>query len=124
MVDGHDFDSLQIYLINSSITAPLVGGCNFEYPLEIKPTSNVELTDDYVIISMALSKYAVENMSIKCGDNTAKRLSYYTYFLYLDQHNLQSNVYFDGVRSLLFGNISNYGYKVKNFDFIVITFSN
>lgn len=100
------------------ITAPLVGGCNFEYPLNIKSTSDVQLTDDYVIISMPLSKYAdAENTSIKCGDNSAKRLFYYTYFLYLDQNNLQSNVYFDGIRSLLFGNISIYGYKVRIFDF-------
>lgn len=92
----------------------MVGGCNFEYPLEIKATSNVQLTDDYVIISMPLSKYAVENMSIKCGDNSAKKLTYNTYFLYLDQNNLQSNIYFNGVRSLMFGNISSYGYKVRN----------
>lgn len=92
----------------------MVGGCNFEYPLEIKPTSNVQLTDDYVIISMPLSKYAVENMPIKCGDNSAKQLKYYTYFLYLDQNNLQSNVYFNGIRNLMSGNISSYGYKVRN----------
>lgn len=102
-----------IFQLNSLITVPLVGGCNFEYPLEIKPTSDVQLTDDYVIVSMPLAKYAVDNKSVKCGDSSTKPLFYYTYFMYLDQNNLQSNVYFNGIRSLMFGNISKYGYKVR-----------
>lgn len=111
------FNSKQNVLQHFSFVAPLVGGCNFEYPLKIKPTSDVQLTDDYVIISMPLSKYAdAENTSIKCGDNSAKKLFYYTYFLYLDQNNIQSSVYFDGIRSLLYGNISIYGYKVRIID--------
>lgn len=103
-----NFDDVQCMfaIIVYNHSAPIVGGCSLDGE---NPALLLEDTKNYVIVQTPPARLSDEVEGVRrsrCGDP----MKYFTHFLYLDQLNFHHEVYFDGIRSLMF---SRSGFEVK-----------
>lgn len=94
-------------------SAPIVGKCTTEdLP---HPQVFVEEKGDYIVVhtpEAALSDALKGKEQFNCGDSSTS-LQYITYFLYLEPENFQHDIYFEGIKKLLFGEIGRHVHQAK-----------
>lgn len=108
-------------------SAPIVGGCWVDIIDEL-PHPQVSITEQGYFLLLRTPKAASsdewkEGKQISCKDNASEQLQYFTYFTYLEPLNFHHEIYFDGIKSLLFGDVINNGYQVGNCSGIIRSFN-
>jgi hypothetical protein len=100
-----NYDNVQCMLAMTiyNKSAPIIGGCN-----SIKdPNLLLHEIENFIVLQTPLASES----NTKCDNNSS--IKYFTYFVYLEQLNFNSDVYFDGIRSLLFKNAFRNGFEVR-----------
>uniref|UniRef100_A0A182WMC2 TM7S3/TM198-like domain-containing protein n=1 Tax=Anopheles minimus TaxID=112268 RepID=A0A182WMC2_9DIPT len=90
--------SLVLMLYNTS--APIPGGCNLEFPVEISPILNLTLTPDIIIVDTPAASVAKPFQGSPNGCGKA-RLEYESYYYVMATHDFSERAYFDAIVKLL-----------------------
>lgn len=113
--DNYDDVQCLVAVVLYNHSAPVVGGCLMEdLP---HPQVFVEEKGNFIVVhtpEAAFSSEWKERKQINCGDNASEPLQYFTYFLYLEPLNFNHDIYFNGIKNLLFENAARSGYQVSN----------
>uniref|UniRef100_A0A1Y9H2S6 TM7S3/TM198-like domain-containing protein n=1 Tax=Anopheles dirus TaxID=7168 RepID=A0A1Y9H2S6_9DIPT len=90
--------SLVLMLYNTS--APIPGGCNLEFPVEISPILNLTLTPEVIIIDTPAASVArpFQGSPNACGK---ARLLYESYYYTMPMHDFSQRSYFSAIRALI-----------------------
>jgi hypothetical protein len=87
--------------------APIPGGCNEEENRPINPTVSVKITHNLLSTTSAPGRKSLVD---QC-DN--QELKYETHYLYLEQDDFLAESYFNGIKKMLFGDLSKFSFRVK-----------
>ena len=75
--------------------------------------------DKFVVVTTPLARFPSlnntnENITekVSCGDNSTIPLIYETYYLYLPQNNFEPEIYFQGIKMMVFRNETHKFHKV------------
>uniref|UniRef100_A0A182TCB4 Uncharacterized protein n=1 Tax=Anopheles maculatus TaxID=74869 RepID=A0A182TCB4_9DIPT len=90
--------SLVLMLYNTS--APLPGGCNLEFPVEISPILNLTLTPEIIIVDTPAASVAKPFQGSPNGCGKA-RLEYESYYYIMPTHDFSQRTYFSAINRLL-----------------------
>lgn len=113
ILHNDNFDDVQcmvgVVIYNQS--APIIGDCSKDE----NPTLNLEISQNFIILKTPLAKSyrKIADKKSKCEDIETNSMDYSTYYLYLDPMNFDPEIYFDGIKSLMFDNALRNGEKVK-----------
>ncbi|XP_058126227.1 transmembrane 7 superfamily member 3-like [Anopheles ziemanni] len=90
--------ALVLMLYNQS--APVPGGCNLEFPVEVSPILNVTLTSEVIIVDTPAASVAHQFRNGPNGCGKA-RLQYESYYIQMPAHDFSQRSYFGAIRSLI-----------------------
>uniref|UniRef100_A0A182QCD2 TM7S3/TM198-like domain-containing protein n=1 Tax=Anopheles farauti TaxID=69004 RepID=A0A182QCD2_9DIPT len=90
--------SLVLMLYNTS--APIPGGCNLEFPVEISPVLNLTLTPQIIIVDTPAASVARPFQGSPNGCGKA-RLQYESYYYTMPMHDFSQKAYFNAIRQLI-----------------------
>uniref|UniRef100_A0A182X0W1 TM7S3/TM198-like domain-containing protein n=1 Tax=Anopheles quadriannulatus TaxID=34691 RepID=A0A182X0W1_ANOQN len=90
--------SLVLMLYNRS--APVPGGCNLEFPVEISPVLNLTLTPEVIIVDTPAAAVAkpFQGTPNACGK---ARLEYESYYYIMPTHDFSQRAYFAAINKLI-----------------------
>lgn len=91
--------------------APIPGGCNSEEILQINPTMTVKVLHNFLIVTSALAR---KSKTDQCVDQETD-LTYETFYHYLEQDDFSPRSYFNGIKKMLFGDLTEFAYQVNIF---------
>uniref|UniRef100_A0A182RUY4 DUF4203 domain-containing protein n=1 Tax=Anopheles funestus TaxID=62324 RepID=A0A182RUY4_ANOFN len=90
--------SLVLMLYNTS--APIPGGCNLEFPVEISPILNLTLTPEIIIVDTPAASVAKPFQGPPNGCGKA-RLEYESYYYSMPAHDFSQQAYFSAIRNMI-----------------------
>uniref|UniRef100_A0A182K149 TM7S3/TM198-like domain-containing protein n=1 Tax=Anopheles christyi TaxID=43041 RepID=A0A182K149_9DIPT len=90
--------SLVLMLYNTS--APLPGGCNLEFPVEISPILNLTLTPEVIIVDTPAAAVAKTFQGTPNGCGKA-RLEYESFYYIMPTHDFSQRAYFDAINNVI-----------------------
>uniref|UniRef100_A0A182YJ10 TM7S3/TM198-like domain-containing protein n=1 Tax=Anopheles stephensi TaxID=30069 RepID=A0A182YJ10_ANOST len=90
--------SLVLMLYNT--TAPIPGGCNLEFPVEVSPILNLTLTPEIIIVDTPAASVAKPFQGSPNGCGKA-RLEYESYYYIMPTHDFSQRTYFAAINRLL-----------------------
>lgn len=110
-LQNENYDDVQcmVAVVVYNQSSPVVAGCSTGSGLKENPTLSLNETENFIIVETPLAKLPKK----QCDDNDTELLEYSTYYLYLEQMNFAQNIYFDGIKSLMFNNVHRNGYQVR-----------
>lgn len=110
-LQNENFDDVQcmvaVAVYNQS--SPVVGGCSAGSDSRDKPTLSLNETENFITVETPFAKLPKK----QCDDNETEPMDYSTFYLYLEQMNFNQNLYFEGIKSLMFGNAHRSAYQVR-----------
>uniref|UniRef100_A0AAG5D9T7 TM7S3/TM198-like domain-containing protein n=1 Tax=Anopheles atroparvus TaxID=41427 RepID=A0AAG5D9T7_ANOAO len=90
--------SIVLMLYNQS--APVPGGCNLEFPVEVSPILNLTLTSEIIIVDTPAASVAPQFRNGPNGCGKA-RLQYESYHYQMPSHDFSQRSYFSAIRSVI-----------------------
>ncbi|XP_052895413.1 transmembrane 7 superfamily member 3-like [Anopheles moucheti] len=90
--------SLVLMLYNTS--APIPGGCNLEFPVEISPILNLTLTPETIIVDTPTASVAKPFQGSPNGCGKA-RLEYESFYYIMPSHDFSQRAYFSAIRNVI-----------------------
>uniref|UniRef100_A0A182PNU5 TM7S3/TM198-like domain-containing protein n=1 Tax=Anopheles epiroticus TaxID=199890 RepID=A0A182PNU5_9DIPT len=90
--------SLVLMLYNTS--APIPGGCNLEFPVEVSPILNLTLTPDIIIVDTPAAAVAKPFQGAPNGCGKA-RLEYESYYYLMPTHDFSQRSYFAAINNII-----------------------
>lgn len=114
---NHNFDEVHcmVAIVIYNQSAPSIGGCNMEGNVA-SPNLSIQEKEHFIIVQTPLAKLSnelLEKKLIHCGDNTSEPMQYLTLYTYLEQLNFHRDVYFEGIKNLLFTSAFRNGHQVR-----------
>lgn len=106
-LQNENYDDVQcmVAVVVYNQSSPIVGGCSTGE----NPTLSLNETENFIIVETPFAKLPRK----QCDDNETEMMEYSTYYLYLEQMNFNQNIYFDGIKTLMFHNALRNGYQVR-----------
>lgn len=91
-------------------SSPVVGGCNVEGD---SPSLNLEQTEKFIIVQTPPPRAASKILTQKSCGSGSTSMTVSTFFLYLEQHDFNPEIYFDGIKSLMHDSAFRNGHQAK-----------
>lgn len=114
--DNYDDVQVLVALIVYNNSAPVIGGCSMELMENNPATLTIEESERFIIIYTQMARPSVNTMtkgkSSFCADNVTTPLLYSTYYMYLDQLNFESDIYFDAIKKMIFRTVTKNSHQV------------